>query len=490
MNTLLHSLSWALMQSCVQGLFVYVALSVLLWTIPVSKARMRHGLSLLSLCSLLLGFFVSWSREFNSLVAVATAPLITISPQSFSWATGGTSVASLVDFCYSPYLGDAYIVGVVLMLLRLLLGIGQVVSLRNIGTKQAVGVYDALFVDLKRRMGISRSVRLLVSARARVPMVVGVLKPVVLVPAATVMQLSPGQLEAILLHELAHVKRYDYLANIVQAAVETVLFFNPFVWLVSAGVRDERERCCDDMVVSMVDEPLDYATALTALASIRPVSGTFTVAATGKSGRLFVRVQRIMEHSDLRLSYSKVVASSILLVALLVSLAWIKPTFNHKARKSTAGVPSLVSEVASPEAEKSAVDMNLGTSQTAGADKAKANQKVSSKAKSQNNGNSEDAGMTEENLLVNRLLQDRLVDQVRGFLVERHFKDLYINRQVLPADISSKYLQGLKKDIIRVQVFPMEERMRMHPDADFIQVLLPFTFESPCVEKPTSKEGC
>src|SRR5690606_10493514 len=93
----------------------------------------------------------------------------------------------------------------------------------------------------------------------------------------------------------------------------------------------------------------------------------------------------------------------------------------------------------------------------------------------------------DENLLVSRLLQDKMVDQVRGFLVERHFKDLYINRQMLPQDVAGKYLQGLSKDIIRVQVFPMEERMRMHPDADFIQLLLPFTFESPCVEKPSKR---
>lgn len=93
-------------------------------------------------------------------------------------------------------------------------------------------------------------------------------------------------------------------------------------------------------------------------------------------------------------------------------------------------------------------------------------------------------------MLLNRLLQDGIVDQVKGFLVERRYNELYINGQLVPEHVAGKYLQDLSENLLRVQVFPMEERMRMHPDADFIQLLLPFTFESPCLAMPSAKEGC
>ena len=94
-----------------------------------------------------------------------------------------------------------------------------------------------------------RSVRLLESARVSVPIVVGWIKPTLLVPAAVLGGLAPSELEAVLAHELAHIRRHDYLVNLLQSAVETLLFYHPGVWWVSHVVRVEREHCCDDLAV-------------------------------------------------------------------------------------------------------------------------------------------------------------------------------------------------------------------------------------------------
>ena len=101
------------------------------------------------------------------------------------------------------------------------------------------------------------------------PSVIGWLKPVVLLPAATLLGLTPEQLEAVLAHELAHIRRYDYLVNIVQMLIETLFFYHPAVWWISGRIRQERELCCDDIAVRCCGDAVGYARALTALERMR-----------------------------------------------------------------------------------------------------------------------------------------------------------------------------------------------------------------------------
>ena len=122
---------------------------------------------------------------------------------------------------------------------------------------------------LRTRMGLTRPVRLLISSLAEGPSVVGWIRPVILLPAATLLGLTPEQLEAVLAHEFAHIRRYDYLVNILQMVVETLLFYHPAVWWTSARIRHERELCCDDLAVSSCGDPLCYARALTKLERLR-----------------------------------------------------------------------------------------------------------------------------------------------------------------------------------------------------------------------------
>ncbi len=127
------------------------------------------------------------------------------------------------------------------------------------------------------------------SSIAEIPMVVGVFRPVILMPIATMLGLTHNQLEAILIHELAHVRRYDNLANLLQRLVETVFFFHPAVWWVSNCIRTEREHCCDDTAAAGSDPKL-YAGALAALEGLR--SPSLASAATG--GPLLSRIRRLL----------------------------------------------------------------------------------------------------------------------------------------------------------------------------------------------------
>lgn len=160
-------------------------------------------------------------------------------------------------------------------------------------TAPAEAFWEEHFAALVKRLRVSRPVRLAVSATARVPSVVGWLKPVVLVPAAVFTGLASEQIEALLAHELAHVRRYDYVINMLQTVAETLLFYHPAIWWVGRCIRNERENCCDDLAVEICSDPTTYVRALTDLEQLRGTTSSFAIAADG--GSLVRRVERLLD---------------------------------------------------------------------------------------------------------------------------------------------------------------------------------------------------
>src|SRR5439155_15282358 len=180
--------------------------------------------------------------------------------------------------------------------LRLLTGWLWVQRLRTRGVAPADADFRRMASRLSRRLRITRVVTLLDSSLVDVPTVIGFLRPVVLLPVTALAGLTSQQIEAILAHELAHIRRHDYLVNLLQTLVETVLFYHPAVWWVSRRIRIERENCCDDLAVSLCGDPVAYATALADLEALRgsgpqPVRH-IAMAATG--GSLLQRVRRLL----------------------------------------------------------------------------------------------------------------------------------------------------------------------------------------------------
>jgi protein involved in polysaccharide export with SLBB domain len=146
---------------------------------------------------------------------------------------------------------------------------------------------------LTASLGIRRAVRLVESSRLNVPAVIGVIRPVILLPLGLLSDLAPDQVQAILIHELAHIRRHDYLVNLLQVVVESLLFYHPATWWISSQIRREREHCCDDIAASRFTAR-DYVSALLALEQRRWPTVNALVAATG--GTLLERVQRVLGH--------------------------------------------------------------------------------------------------------------------------------------------------------------------------------------------------
>ena len=180
-------------------------------------------------------------------------------------------------------------IGVVALSVRLL---GGWITARRVASRvlqPAAPEVQAMVGRLAARLNVRRIVTVVESASVRVPIMIGWLKPVVILPAAVASGFTPDQIEALMVHELAHVRRHDYLVNLLQTMVETVLFYHPAVWWVSKRVRAEREHCCDDVAVSICDR-LVYARALSDLAEMAAPQ----LAMAASNGSLVERVRRIL----------------------------------------------------------------------------------------------------------------------------------------------------------------------------------------------------
>lgn len=193
---------------------------------------------------------------------------------------------------FLPWAVVAWLVGVTGMSLWHLGGWLEVRRLKHSGTRPTDSTIRDAFGRLLQRLRVRRCVRLLESVRVAVPVVAGWLRPVILLPASPLFGLSTTQLEAVLTHELAHIRRWDCLVRLLQAAVETLLFYHPAVWWVSRRIREESENCCDDIAAKVCGDRKGYARALAGIAELGRAAPSLAAAASG--GRLLPRIRRVL----------------------------------------------------------------------------------------------------------------------------------------------------------------------------------------------------
>ncbi len=192
-----------------------------------------------------------------------------------------------------PWIVGIWLLGVLLFSLRTIGGLLWARGLVRVGTKPVSDSLRGASARLADSLGVRVAVRVLESSRVSVPMLVGWLRPVILLPVAVLTGLTPLQIEAILAHELAHVRRHDYLINLLQTIVETLFFFHPAVWWLSGRIREERENACDEMAVTLVGgDRVLYSRALLTVEESRPAMPQLAVSATG--GSLRRRIQRLL----------------------------------------------------------------------------------------------------------------------------------------------------------------------------------------------------
>jgi TonB family protein len=302
---LVLALGWTLVHFCWQGVAVAVVLGIVLSAVGMQRSQMRYGASCFALALMVVlpvATFVHLAGvELAQSGAVAHGVLrfdVTAMPND---GGGGAHVAlrTLVRKALNravPWLPAVWLAGVVLFLARLAFGLSVARRLRANTTEFVETELRAAFRKLTQDLKIRRTVALLHSAMVQVPTVVGWLRPVVLLPVCCFAGLSAQQIEALLAHELAHVRRNDYLVSVAQSVVEALLFYHPAVWWVSQQVRRERECCCDAIAADVCGDRLQYAKALSQLEERRAGVQQIVMAANG--GVLTMRIKRLLGYAE------------------------------------------------------------------------------------------------------------------------------------------------------------------------------------------------
>ena len=310
-NPSAQAIGWALLQFVWQGTLIALLTAALLAALRRSGPDVRYVVSTIALALMLTMPVVTVvqtlagtgpvgeqageslsvpAAAIDAEIAAPVPPSGAPSPAEAMPALAGPVIWSVDEWL--PMFVSVWLAGVVLLTLRLFSGWMWVQRMKSHGVRPAPEALQSAARRLMRRLHIGRAVRLLESTRVAVPTVIGWLKPVVLLPASAMAGLAPNQMEAILAHELAHIRRHDYIVNLFQTVVETLLFYHPAVWWLSRRIRAERENCCDDLAVSLCGDPVAYAAALAELEGLRSTTGDLVLAATG--GSLLQRVRRLL----------------------------------------------------------------------------------------------------------------------------------------------------------------------------------------------------
>jgi|GEM_PF-2806145 len=319
-------LGWALVHFLWQGAIVALLLGAILPCLAQAASSKRYlagciGLAIMAICPMATFYLglrgaisssnlpdppTSASIQTGSNPSHASGPDLSLLPFEVDLTTEGTlrPTGAVLEAEPTPVLAApngskqilgwlllAWAAGVSVLALRLLGSWIWIQRMRSVGTSPISSQWTQSLEALARRLQVSRSTWILQSTQVVVPTLIGWFRPVILLPVGFLTGMPPRQIEAILAHEFAHILRHDYLVNLLQALVETVLFYHPAVWWVSRFIREERENCCDDIAAQVCAKPSEYAHALAALEELRGRQAALTLAAN--HGSLLLRIKRL-----------------------------------------------------------------------------------------------------------------------------------------------------------------------------------------------------
>lgn len=323
-SAFLKALGWALLNSIWQMAILWLV--YLLLSASLRKqltAHIKHSLSLLLLAMGSLWFAFTLAFKYFE---YSEAPALVLEQEGTQESFASVLTLSLRNLeTLLPYLSSVYLVTIVFLFFRF---ISQYRYTKHVTTHAVHKLQPQLRMYVQQiaaRMGIKKEIRVWLSEIIDTPMTIGFWKPVILMPIASVNGLNTQQVESILLHELAHIRRNDYLVNLMVATIDVILFFNPFSRLFTRTIRRERENSCDDLVLQFEYNPHAYASALLAIEKKRVMKVSLGMAATGKNNRMLLdRVKRIL-NQPVTVHYGNRMVGHLFAGLLLAFIAWSNP---------------------------------------------------------------------------------------------------------------------------------------------------------------------
>lgn len=313
--TILHSI-WQIL--CI-SLVLYISLSLFNKRSAAFKYRLSFASLLLIMGTGIITFAICLSQA--EIKGAETTTVIMSSPSLNSPITNPYSYTSylLAEFeNYIPLLVNIWLVGAALFLFRLGSNFSTLKNLRK-SAKIDISDYWARFAhQQKMRMGITRTLSILTSKDIQCPITFGSIKPIILIPASLVLYLTPAQLEAIITHELAHIKRNDYLHNIIQSAMEALFFYHPCFWWINAYVREQRENACDDVAIQAGINPKDLAYGLAeVLNHAQEPTPEMALAAGSRNHPTLSRIKRMLGFENQKPKFPSIISYTMIFTMLI-----------------------------------------------------------------------------------------------------------------------------------------------------------------------------
>lgn len=298
-DALVSSFGWMLVHSLWQGALLVLITSIILHLFRKSPAAIRYNVGILALSAQVISSIVTFLYYYyNSTPKVLSTAFKNTAHNVADWKTltYELSLTSKVQLWLTAHIQElviCWLIGAAVLVVRFLGGWIYTEYLRHNARLVMNKEWRARFGVLTAKLKVYQSIELKESSKILTPMVIGTLQPVVLIPIGLLLGFPTAQIEAILAHELAHIRRHDYLVNMLQSFVEVVFFFHPALWWLSERVRVEREHCCDDLAIEACGDRLSLAHALVGIAEFK-TNHSLAMAFASKKPLLLQRVKRVL----------------------------------------------------------------------------------------------------------------------------------------------------------------------------------------------------
>ena len=317
-NELIRAICWTFVHSLWQGLVVAILAGGTIMFSKRMKSSQRYNLlvALFSIFLLSTLFTLGWQLYGFNQGQINSSPshnsysqIVEIKQELFNSTQSQTTHDQFIFSSFIKFLNKNAMLLVALWFIlftvkfvRLIANLANIQRIKNYDVTEAGPFWRDKLKELAGLLRISKTVKLLESGIVKVPMVLGTLKPVVLVPIGLLTNLPGDEVEAILLHELAHIRRSDYLINLFQSFAETIFFFNPALLWISSLIREERENCCDDIAVMRSGNKITYVKALVSFEEFHYSPISYAPAISGSGNFLLKRAKRILQNEHKKLN--------------------------------------------------------------------------------------------------------------------------------------------------------------------------------------------
>ncbi len=347
----INAIGWTIFHSVWQGIVISIFLGSSLLMTKRNNSKLRYRLSAAALFVMFgisfLTFIYFYSNAKPAEISASGSVVETFSYADSSADASPLLTSPALDLSGAlknyfdrnmPLIVTMWLAGFILFSFRFAGGLIYVERLKTSGLKSPEDFWKRRVKELSGKFNLDKIINLYESCRVKTPVTIGYLKPVILIPLGMLSGLPQEQVEAILIHELAHIKRYDFLVNLFQTFIETIFFYHPVVWWISSTIKSERENRCDDLTLQNCGGSLVYFKALYNLQQLTLDENGLALAVTGKKNQLFRRINR-MNSTNKNTSYGiKFAAFASLLFLIAAASLYSTSSAKENARELSSPV--------------------------------------------------------------------------------------------------------------------------------------------------------